>query len=212
MHQTKKGNHMNQLLETIQSYTDSAIMIDGTIEFSLGRASQTGVITSDGKVAYNDNGLADLEFETLSDFIDMFFKGKAAPHSISHYVGERDDDLNITLFDEEQLPVSHREIEIIGTMNEDGSNVYSNPIYYLAEDQHYIVSIENTRSGQVSSIIIRSRRDFSNSQQLEANKLILAYKLSLENLSGGDESRKNPICMSECNIEIIACNRVYSLD
>lgn len=87
-------------------------------EFS---ACETGTHLIDGRVAFNDRGITQLEFKSISDFAGFRFLGLVVEHTESHYVGERSDDGEISWLHE---PYQKCDID----QEDDGSGVYTLPV------------------------------------------------------------------------------------
>lgn len=103
-----------------QSATDFIANTPAGAEFEFS-ACETGTHLIDGRVAFNDRGITQLEFKSIGDFADFRFLGLDVEHTESHYVGERNDDGEISWFHE---PFQECDID----QEDDGSGVYTLPM------------------------------------------------------------------------------------
>ena len=77
----------------------------------------------DGTATYNDEGQAFYFYESLEDFAKEYFLGKTVPFKVSHYVGDRDDEGNITWLND--IVYEDHELD----EEEDETCVYTKPCY-----------------------------------------------------------------------------------
>lgn len=120
-------------------------------------ANQTGFYTLDGTVDYNDQGKVNYCFDSMQDFIDFFIYGKDVERTESYYVGDRDDNGQITWWGESYS------LESLDP-SENGSCVYLKPVFvsgYMPTES--IRSIDVTLSlkdGEQEIFIHKGNRSF----------------------------------------------------
>lgn len=104
--------------------------------------------SDDGTAMYNDAGQAYYYYESLADFAAEYFLGKTVPIKSSFYVGDRDDEGNITWHND--TPYEPHQIDD----DEDGGCVYTTPRYELDNKNDIAVRIDDADAFDLLELII----------------------------------------------------------